>query len=101
MKLKKGDEIIVTSGKDKGKKGTIERTYAKSDTILVTTLNLVKKHVKKRDEKNPGGIVEIPRPIAVAKVSLVCPKCKLATRIGYKQEAKGKKRRCVKCKQTL
>jgi len=51
MKLKKGDEVIVTMGKDKGKKGKIEKIYAQRETALIPGLNLYKRHLKKRDEK--------------------------------------------------
>ncbi len=101
MKLKKGDEVIVTLGKDKGKKGKIERIFPDKQEVLVPGLNLYKKHMKRRDEKNPGGIIDFPRPLVVAKVSLICPKCRKPTRIGY-QVAKGEKHRvCRKCKQLI
>ncbi len=97
MKLHKGDTIIVTIGKDKGKKGKIERVYPGKHTVLVPGINIVKRHMKKRDEKNPGGIIEIPRPIYVAKISIVCPSCGKPTRIGYLVTKKEKERICRKC----
>ena len=101
MKLKKGDEVIVTMGKDKGKKGKIEKIYAQRETALIPGLNLYKRHLKKRDEKNPGGIVEFPRPLAFAKVALICSKCGKPTRIGFKFDNKIKKRICRKCQAVI
>lgn len=101
MKLKIGDTILVTGGKDKGSKGKIDRIFKMDDTVLVAGVNMYKRHLKRRDEKNPGGIVDLPRPLSVGKVALLCPKCKQPTRIGYEITAKGKKRVCRKCKQAI
>lgn len=97
MKLRKGDAIVVTAGKDKGKKGSIDRVYPKQNKILVKDINMYKKHVKKNDQMPQGGIVDLPRPLESAKVALVCPKCKKPTRIGYEIDDKSKYRRCKKC----
>lgn len=101
MKLKKGDEIMIVSGKDKGRKGKIESVDPKNDQVKVLGLNLYKKHMKKRDEKNPGGIIDFPRPINVAKVALICPKCKKLVRIGYSVVKKEKMRICKKCQAAI
>lgn len=102
MKLKKGDQVLVTGGKDKGKKGKVDRILPGETAIVIAGVNIYKRHVKKRDEKNPGGIIEVSRPLNVGKVVLICPKCKLPTRIGYSQDKKGEKTRmCRKCKQML
>lgn len=101
MKLKVGDTVLVTGGKDKGSKGKIDRVYESSHSVLVAGVNMYKRHLKRRDEKNPGGIVDLPRPLQVGKVALLCPKCKLPTRVAYEITAKGKKRVCRKCNQAL
>ena len=101
MKIKKGDEVIITGGKDKGKKGKIEKTYPKKDTVLLPGLNVYKRHMKKRDEKNPGGIISFARPLPVANVALICPKCGKPTRIGYKIDKDKKSRICRKCKSII
>lgn len=95
MKLKKGDTVIVLSGKDKGKTGAIEKVFLKENTVLVTGVNMFKRHMKKRDEQNPGGIIESFRPINASKVALVDKKTKKPTRIGY-IVAKGEKVRISK-----
>lgn len=97
MKLKKGDEVVITVGKDKGKVAKIEKVFAKEGIVLIPGVNMFKKHMKKRDEKNPGGIIDFPRPLDVSKVAFLCPKCKKPTRIGYEIEGKEKYRVCRKC----
>jgi len=101
MKLKKGDQIIVTVGKDKGKKGKVEKVFPKDATVVVPGVNIVKKHEKKRDEQHPGGIIEVVKPIAMGKIALVCPKCNMPTRVGYRIVKNGKERICRKCEQVI
>lgn len=101
MKFKKGDEIIITAGKDRGKRGKIEAVFPQDQKVLVPGLNIFKRHVKRKDEKNPGGILDMPRSLSVAKVALICPRCHQLTRIGYQGQDKSKERFCRKCKQVL
>lgn len=98
MKIKKGDKIKVLTGKDNGREGTVERVYAKADKLLITGINMFKKHIKKNEKMPQGGTVEVPRPIDVSKIALVCPKCKKITRIGYEVVKNKKYRICKKCK---
>lgn len=97
MKIKKGDKIKITVGKDKGRGGTVEKVYKNSNKVLVTGMNLYKRHVKKNEKMPQGGIVEIPRPIDISKLNLVCPKCGKITRIGFTIEKNKKFRICKKC----
>ncbi len=83
MKIKKGDTIRVMVGKDKGTEGKVEQVFVKQGKILVTNINIVKKHIKKT-EQNQGGIIDLPKPIDVSKVMLVCPHTKKPTRVSYK-----------------
>ncbi|MGB9706844.1 MAG: 50S ribosomal protein L24 [Microgenomates group bacterium] len=101
MKLKKGDEVIIIAGKDKGRKGKIEKVFPKKGSVLIPGMNIVKKHVKPRKEGEKGGIVEIAKPIDVSKVALLCPKCGKPTRIGYLITKDTKERICKKCKQAI
>lgn len=101
MKFKKGDKIKVIAGKDKGRDGVIEKVYTKQDKVLITGVNIYKKHVKKNEQMPQGGVVEVPRPLDVAKIALVCPKCKKKTRIGYEMAKDKKYRKCNKCKSIL
>ncbi|EKE15216.1 MAG: 50S ribosomal protein L24 [uncultured bacterium] len=97
MKIKKGDKIKITVGKDKGKGGVVEKVYKNSNKVLVTGMNLYKRHVKKNEKMPQGGIVEIPRAIDVSKLNVVCPKCGKITRIGFILEKNKKYRMCRKC----
>ncbi len=104
MKLIKGDEVKIVLGKDKGKTGKVEKVFARVNAVLVTGVNQYKRHRKARQQGETSEIVTITKPLAVAKVQLVCPKCKKITRVGYRVEkaAKGetnakKMRICRKC----
>lgn len=97
FKFKVGDQVLVTAGKDKGKKGKIEKIFPKASKVLIESVNLIKKH-KKVSRSQPAGIQEIARPIAVAKVALICPKCGKITRVGFAREGIEKNRICKKCK---
>lgn len=101
MKLKKGDQIIVTSGKDKGRKGKIELIFQSERDVLVPGINMYKRHLKKRDEKRAGGIIDFPRPLHIGNVALVCPKCGKSTRVGFIVTKGEKIRICRKCKQKI
>jgi len=101
MKIRKGDKIMVTSGKDKGRNGVVERVYSKQDKVLITGINQYKKHIKKSEKAPQGGVVEVPRPIDIAKIIIVCPKCGKPSRIGISVEKKKKVRVCKKCKSTF
>jgi large subunit ribosomal protein L24 len=100
MKLKKDDEVLVLQGKDRGKKGKVERLLRRKDQALVTGVNLYKKHVKKSGNK-PGGITQIMKPLGVSKIILVCPKCNLPTKAEPKFSNDKKIRTCKKCKQEI
>lgn len=98
-KLKKGDEIVVITGKDKGKRGKIERVITATNKVEVAGINLVKKHISQREamrlQREPG-VMEKAMPIAVSNVMLADPKSGEPTRIGYKIDDKGNKVRVAK-----
>jgi large subunit ribosomal protein L24 len=97
MKLKKGDLVKVALGKDKGKTGKIEKVLSKINKIVVTGVNQYKRHLKARAAGQASEIVTITKPMAMASVALVCPHCKMPTRIGFRIEKNGKIRVCRKC----
>lgn len=101
MKLKKGDKIKVMVGKDSDREGTIDRVYTGSNSVLILGINQFKKHMKKSEKMPQGGLVEVPRPLNVAKVMLVCPKCNKPTRVGYRLEKDKKVRFCKKCESSI
>lgn len=97
--LKSGDEVVVISGKDKGKKGKIISVDPKSGKILVEKVNMVIRHSKPRRQGEAGGRLEKEAPIYGCKVMHICPKCGKPTRIGRKVLENGEKSRY--CKQCL
>ncbi len=101
MKLKKGDQVVVITGKDKGKQGKIEKVYKKNNQVLILGINLYKRHIKKSDKFPQGGIIEVPRPLNVSKVMLICSNCTKKTRVGYLVENKKKFRVCKKCQSKI
>lgn len=100
FKFKVGDEVLVTAGRDKGKKGKVEKVFPKLGKITVDSVNIYKRH-KKVSRSQAAGIYEIARPIDVAKVALICPKCTKPTRVGFSIEGKNKVRICKKCQGRL
>ncbi len=101
MKIKKGDQVIVTAGKDNGRKGKVEVVDERRHTVIVTGVNIYKRHEKKRDEQHQGGIIDYARPLPVANVALICPKCGKQTRVGYIVTKGEKERICKKCENRI
>nr|AKQ04359.1 LSU ribosomal protein L24P [uncultured Microgenomates bacterium Rifle_16ft_4_minimus_5036] len=95
-KFKVGDKVKITSGKDKGREGKVEKVYTGASRVLVEGLNLYKKHVKGKPGQK-GGIFDIPRPLPTAKIEIICPNCKRPARVGFKIVGKEKVRMCKKC----
>ncbi len=98
MKIKSGDKVLMLVGKDKGKIGKVMKVFPKKNKVVVEGLNLCKKHYRPRREGEKGEIVEIPRPVDVSNVALICPNCEKPTRVGYRFENGKKVRYCKKCK---
>ena len=97
MKIKKGDNVKVLSGNDKGKTGEVLDVIPKSEKIVVKGVNIRKKHVKARKQGEESGIIPVECAIHASKVNVVCPKCGKATKIGYVEEKGEKVRVCKKC----
>ncbi|SEU01105.1 large subunit ribosomal protein L24 [Salinibacillus kushneri] len=95
MHVKKGDKVMVISGKDKGKQGTVLEAFPKKDRVLVEGVNLVKKHAKPSQDNPQGGILTQEAAIHVSNVMPVDPKSGEPTRVGYSEE-NGKKVRIAK-----
>jgi len=98
MRIKKGDQIQVIAGKDKGKKGQVIRVLPSLGKIVVEKINMVKKHSKPKKEGEKGQIVEIPAPFDASNAMVVCPECAKATRLEYVVKKGNKSRVCKKCK---
>lgn len=101
MKIKKGDKVLIISGKDRGKVGRILRVLPKKHKVVVEGLNLAIKHRKPRRLGEKGERVKVAAPLVVSKVKLICPHCQKATRTGYKMVNQNKKRICKKCSRSF
>lgn len=95
MKIKKGDLVLITTGKDKGKTGKVERVFSKLNKVSVEGMNEFKRHMKARTQNEKSEIKTIYKPIALSNVALLDPKTKKPSRVGYKVE-KGTKMRISK-----
>ncbi len=96
MSIKKGDNVVVIAGKEKGKTGKVLEVYPESNRVLVDNINIVTKHKKARRQDEKSAIVKKTAPIEASNVMVVCPTCGKATRIHHK-EVDGKKVRVCKC----
>lgn len=96
IKLKKGDTVVVLSGKDKGKTGKVVATHPRDNKVTVEGINVVKKHVKPNKQYPQGGIVEITVPIWVSKVAILDPTTNKPSRISMSTDKEGNKVRIFK-----
>ena len=101
MNVKKGDNVLVLTGQDKGKKGTVISASPKTQTVRVEGVNVVTKHVKPRGAQNPGGIMKEPGNIHVSNVQVICPDCGKATRVAHAIVDGKKARVCKHCGSSL
>ena len=90
--VKKGDTVIILSGKDKNKKGKVLEVSRAERKVIIEGCNMVTKHVKPRRMGEPGGIVKAEAPLYACKVMLVCPKCGKGTRLAHKMDGDSKMR---------
>ncbi|MFQ3548522.1 MAG: 50S ribosomal protein L24 [Armatimonadota bacterium] len=103
LRLRKGDEVVILAGKDKGKKGKIIETNPEFGMVVVDGLNMVKKHQKPRSTssrammKQQVGEVMMPAPMPSSKVMLICPKCSKETKVSREVGAQKAVRKCKKC----
>jgi large subunit ribosomal protein L24 len=109
MKVRKGDLVQILTGKDRGKQGRVIDALPTKRKVIIENLNIVKRHTKPKPLRNtsrmggpqiqPGGVIDKPAPLPVANVMVVCPTCKLPTRVGIKvKESKGEEVRVRVCK---
>jgi large subunit ribosomal protein L24 len=100
MKIKKGDNVLVTTGKEKGKSGAVIKVLRDANRVLIDGVNMYKKFVRSQatDRSKPTSQqVELPRSIALSNIAIVCGNCKKATRVGYQIDGDTKSRVCKKC----
>lgn len=97
MKLKKGDNVKIVLGKDKGKNGKIEKVFSKINKVLIPGVNQYKRHLKASSQSKPSEIVTLTKPVPFSSVALICGHCKKQTRVGFAIEKTKKIRICRKC----
>ena len=96
MTVKKGDNVVVIAGKDKGKTGKVQEVFPKENRVLVEGINIVTKHKKARSQQEQSAKVKMNAPIDASNVMVICPSCGKATRVSHKV-IDGKKVRVCKC----
>ncbi len=96
LKIRKGDEVIVITGKDKGKKGEVTKVIPQDNKVIISGINVVKKHTKPSKLSPHGGIIPKEMPISISNVAHIDPKTDMPTKIGLKLLADGKKIRYAK-----
>ena len=102
QKIRKGDEVVVLTGKDKGRKGSVLQVMPKDNRAVVSGVNIVKRHQRPSAQNRQGGIVEGEAPIHWSNVMVMCGKCVAPTRVRYQRLEDGKKvRACHKCGESL
>ncbi len=80
--IREGDEVVVRSGKERGKRGEVIKVIPEKDSVLVENLNIVQKHQRQQSQDQPGGIIEMEAPIHASNVQLICPHTNEPTRVG-------------------
>ncbi|HNW96765.1 MAG TPA: 50S ribosomal protein L24 [Candidatus Paceibacterota bacterium] len=101
VKIKKGDEVMMLAGKDKGKKGKILTVIRKNNRVVVDGLNLVKKNRRPKKQGEKGEIISMPRAVDISNVALFCSRCNKGVRVGYRLSGDKKIRICRKCQETI
>lgn len=97
MKIKKGDQVLINSGKDRGRKGKVLEVFPKRNLLVVEGMNIRKKHIRPKKSGEKGQIVQLPAPIHISNIKLICKNCGKPTRAGYKIIEGRKYRICKKC----
>jgi large subunit ribosomal protein L24 len=101
MRIKKGDNVIMLSGKDRSKKGKVLAVFPENNRATVEGLNLVKKAVRARQQGQKGQIIHKERAVSISSLGMVCGSCNKITRVGYRVEGDNKVRICKKCKSEI
>jgi large subunit ribosomal protein L24 len=100
MRIKKGDTVIVISGKDKGKKGKVLEVFPDKETLIVERANVAKRHLKPTRDFQ-GGIIEKALPLKASKVMLVCPRCSEPARVKKQKKGDSLARVCGRCEEIV
>ena len=102
LKVRKGDEVMVIAGKDRGKRGRVQEVNPTDNTVVVAGVNIAKRHTKPNPSKNSkGGIIDTPKPMGIGKVMVICNHCGKPTRIALRREEDNKERVCKQCGESI
>ena len=102
LKIRKGDEVMVIGGKDRGKRGRVQEVRPADLTVIVAGVNVAKRHTKPNPSKNAkGGIIDQPMPLSLGKVMVVCPHCGKPTRVAHRTDGDTKERLCKRCGEAI
>jgi large subunit ribosomal protein L24 len=102
MNIRKDDNVLVITGKDKGKSGKVRFAYPKDKRVIVEGVNYIKKHSRARGTTRQAGVVELEATIPISNVMLVCNKCSRPTRVGWRTLEDGRKVRvCRSCQEII
>ena len=102
MKIRKDDTVVITTGKDSGKKGKVRHAWPDKERVIVEGANMIKRHSRARRAARQAGIIELEAPIHISNVMLVCSKCNKPTRVGFQFLTDGKRVRvCKSCQEVI
>ncbi len=102
MLIKKNDNVMVISGKEKGKRGRVIAVYPATNRLLIEKLNMIKRHTRPNQQLRQGGIVEKESPISASNVQLICSKCDKPTTVSRQEQGDGSRVRvCKTCSETI
>lgn len=107
MNIKKGDTVLVTTGKDKGKRGTVSRAMPQVNKVIVEGINIAKKHIKPQGQTRQGGVIDKAMPLQVSNTMLICTECGEPTRVGHERRPVGADQKvrvvriCKKCHKVI
>jgi large subunit ribosomal protein L24 len=107
LNIKKGDTVLIITGKDRGKQGVVSRALPQANKVIVEGLNIVKKHVRPQGQTRQGGIIEKAMPIHVSNTMLICTECSKPTRVGHDRRPMGADQKmrvvriCKKCEKVI
>ena len=101
-KIRREDNVVVVKGKDRGRTGAVRKVIPTDQRLIVTGVNMVKRHMKPQGQQKPGGIIEREAPISWANVAILCVSCNKPARVGFRRQANGRKvRYCKSCDANL
>lgn len=101
MNIKKGDLVEVITGVEKGRQGKVLKVIRKKNKVVIDGLNFKKKHTRPKSAQEPGGIIDVPAPIHISDIRLICPKCTRPTKVRIREIEGKRKRICKLCGEEL